>query len=280
MQIGYITNGFSHHRLEEALEILAELGCRSVGLTLDVNHLDPFHSTPAQVRAVGRLLARLRMTPVIETGGRFVLDPRRKHFPNLCSPRAADRARRIVFYKRCIHIGEMLGAKVLSLWSGCVEGRGRAAQQAAFEHVSTGLNYVCRAAARHGLVVGFEPEPGMRIATTVDYDRLVAAVTHPALKLTMDLGHLHCLGETDYAGIFRKYRDRLVNIHIEDMRAGVHEHLMFGAGEMKFKPILRALVQSGYRGPLNIELSRHSVTAVESATAAVRFLRKQLKAAT
>lgn len=279
MQLGYITNGFSHHRLEEALELIAGLGCRAVGLTLDVNHLDPMHATLAQARAVGRILRRLQLAPVIETGGRYVLDSRRKHFPNLCTPAKADRARRVAFYKRCVHLGETLGAGVLSLWSGAVDGGAPAARRLAFQHLTAELEGICRAAARHGLVVGFEPEPGMLIASTADYDRLTAAVAHPALKLTLDVGHLHCLGETDYAGIFSRYRERLVNVHIEDMRAGVHEHLMFGEGEMKFPPLLSALRRSRYDGPLNIELSRHSVTAAASAAQAVAFLRKALKAA-
>ena len=39
---GYNTNGFAHHRLEDAIDVLGEMGYRSVALTLDYHALDPF----------------------------------------------------------------------------------------------------------------------------------------------------------------------------------------------------------------------------------------------
>jgi hypothetical protein len=42
MRLGYNTNGFAHHRLEDAIEILATLGYRSVALTLDFHALNPY----------------------------------------------------------------------------------------------------------------------------------------------------------------------------------------------------------------------------------------------
>ena len=58
--------------------------------------------------------------------------------------------------------------------------------------------------------------------------------------------------------MIRRWAPRLVNVHIEDMRAGRHEHLMFGEGEIDFPPVLRALAEVGYTGGVYVELSRHS----------------------
>ncbi len=127
-------------------------------------------------------------------------------------------------------------------------------------------------ADRKDVVLGFEPEPGMLIDTMARFAELVEAVDSPRLKLTLDVGHLHCLGEVPIAEVIRHWSDRLVNIHIEDMKAGVHEHLMFGAGEIDFAPVVAALAEVGYAGGLHVELSRHSHQGPTAAQQAQAFL--------
>lgn len=125
--------------------------------------------------------------------------------------------------------------------------------------------------------LGFEPEPGMVIDTLASYDELLERLSRsvPASKLpklTVDIGHLHCLRETPIADKLRERADQLVNVHIEDMKVGVHEHLQFGEGDIDFPPILAALAEIGYNGPLNVELSRHSHCGPQAATEAYYFL--------
>ena len=72
----------------------------------------------------------------------------------------------------------------------------------------------------------------------------------------------------------RRWKDWLWNVHIEDMRRGVHDHLMFGEGEIDFPPVIDALKRAGYEGGVHVELSRHSHNAVETARASLDFLRK------
>jgi sugar phosphate isomerase/epimerase len=88
----------------------------------------------------------------------------------------------------------------------------------------------------------------------------------------MDVGHLQCQGELPIAGHIRRWRDRLANVHIEDMKAGAHEHLMFGAGEIDFGPVIAALAEIGYAGLVNVELSRHSHEGPTAARRAYEFL--------
>src|SRR5262249_8356832 len=132
---------------------------------------------------------------------------------------------------------------------------------------------LCEDAARLNVRLAFEPEPGMFIDTMARFDALRRRVDHPNFGLTIDVGHLHCQGEVPIADRLRRWRDLLWNVHIEDMRRGVHDHLMFGEGEIDFAPVLRALEEIGYEGGVQVELSRHSHDAVETARRALAFLR-------
>src|SRR6266849_6014145 len=68
MRFGYNTNGFAHHRLEDALAILAELGYRSVALTLDYHVLNPYEpDLPQRCAALRHQLQALYLGCVIET---------------------------------------------------------------------------------------------------------------------------------------------------------------------------------------------------------------------
>src|SRR5690242_10473620 len=103
MLLGYNTNGFAHHDPYEAVELLAEIGYRSVAITLDHGPLNPFQPEfYRNAKKMQQLLDRVGMRSVIETGARFLLDPRKKHEPTLVSPESVARQRRIEFLCRAI----------------------------------------------------------------------------------------------------------------------------------------------------------------------------------
>jgi sugar phosphate isomerase/epimerase len=273
MLLGYNTNGFAHHRLADALDILADLGYRSVALTLDYGALDPYAADlPAQVAVVKQLLTRRGLRCVVETGARFLLDLRRKHQPTLVSAAPEGRERRLDFLRRAVDVARDLGADAVSFWSGAVDDG--APEEVWTARLVDGCLRLCDYAAGRDVRLAFEPEPGMAVDTIGRFAALHQRVAHPAFGLTLDVGHLHCQGETPAAGHLRRWRDVLWNVHIEDMRRGVHEHLMFGEGEVDFREVMGALREVGYAGGVHVELSRHSHDAVETARRALEFLRR------
>lgn len=269
MFLGYNTNGFAHHRLEDAIDILAELGYEGVAITLDHHALNPFDANFAgQLNDVRSQLRRHRLRCVIETGARFLLDSRRKHQPTLLNADPAMGAYRLEFLERAVYVAERLEADAVSFWSGTPSSDEPA--NVLMDRLVAGCRALCETAARHNVRLAFEPEPGMFIDTMGQFAELQKRVDHPQFGLTLDVGHLHCLGEPIGPAIER-WRSLLWNVHIDDMRRGVHEHLMFGDGEMDFAEVLGAL--RDFRGGVYVELSRHSRDAVETARRALAFLR-------
>jgi sugar phosphate isomerase/epimerase len=282
MILSYNTNGLAHHDLIEAMQLCAEIGYGGVAITIDHGALNPYDErTDAQLDAVRRLLEQHRLRCVIETGARYLLDPRRKHEPTLVSADAAGRARRIDFLCRAIDIAARLKADCVSLWSGVVHDR--ASDSEVWDRLMDGLAAMLGYAERQGVVLAFEPEPGMLIDTVSRYaellDRLAARRVDTArLGLTIDIGHLHCQGEWPIVDYIHRWSNRLWNVHIEDMRRDVHEHLMFGEGEIDFPPIIAALAKIGYAGLVSVELSRHSHEGPAAAQQAYNFLKPLMQA--
>jgi L-ribulose-5-phosphate 3-epimerase len=273
MLLGYNTNGFAHHRLEDALHILADLGYSSVAITLDHHALDPLDPLwPRQCDHTCYILDKLQLHCVIETGARFLLDPRRKHQPTLLSAAGHERETRFDFLRQAIEIAQILHADAVSFWSGTPSEP--APEDEYWSRLVDGCRRLCDAAAKRDVRLAFEPEPGMFIDTMAKFDELHNRVNHPRFGLTLDVGHLHCQGELPIAEHIHRWKDRLWNLHIEDMRRGVHDHLMFGEGEMDFPPILQALREVGSEAGVHVELSRHSHDAVNTARRAMEFLRK------
>jgi sugar phosphate isomerase/epimerase len=279
MLLGYNTNGLAHHDLVEAIELLAEIGYRSVAITIDHAALAPGDErTGEQLRRVRGLLKGTGMRSVIETGARFLLDPRRKHQPTLVSSDPAGRARRIAFTRHAIRCAAELGSDCVSLWSGALDEK--TAHGEAMARLVEGLRHVLDFAAAQGVAIGLEPEPDMLVDSMAGFEELLGPLKDERLGLTLDVGHLHCQGEEPIPEYVRRFAGRLVNVHLEDMRAGVHEHLRFGEGEIDFPSVLQALADVGYQGGVHVELSRHSHEGPAAARRAYEFLQPLIERTT
>ncbi|TWT75988.1 L-ribulose-5-phosphate 3-epimerase UlaE [Posidoniimonas polymericola] len=272
MILSYNTNGFAHHSLDQTIEVLASLGYGGVSITIDHSALNPLDSRNVeQLDRTANLLQKCNLRCDIETGCRFLLDPLHKHEPTLVSPDERARGERVAFYRYAIDVAARLNAGCVSLWSGVVPDG--ASHDEALERLLPALREVLDHAAERGVTVALEPEPGMLIDTVAAYRALAGRVEAASeLRLTLDVGHLHCNGELPVVDTIRAAADQIVNVHIEDMRAGAHEHLRFGHGEIDFPPVIAALQESGYEGPLSVELSRHSHMAPTVARESFEFL--------
>jgi len=271
--LGYNTNGFSQHSISAAIEFIAQLGYESIAISLDRGILHPPGRSRVR-KAIDLLKPLLDATGVrvtIETGARYVLDPHRKHYPTLISRSPAERRRRVEFLKDAVEIAAALSADSVSLWSGAPDADEPRA--ALFDRLVGGLQETLDHAAQRNVRLSFEPEPDMLIDTMAGFETLYDRLEHPMFGLTLDVGHVHCLNDGDLAKHIHRWHHVLWNVHVEDMRRGVHEHLMFGEGEMDFASVFDAFSAAEYAGPVHVELSRHSHAAEEAARKSYDFLR-------
>jgi len=275
-RLGYNTNGFAHHRLDDALHVIAELGYRAVAITPDANHLHPDHTSDAQLRAIRALLDQLDLAVVIETGARYVLDPRRKQRPTLIDADAEGRERRLDFLERCARIAVALGGDTISLWSGILGDD--VDREDAWRHLVAGVRQLHERIKPLGVQIAFEPEPGHLVDSLGDWEHLRDAVTLPDFGLTLDVGHVPCTESISAGDAIRKYGDALRTVHLDDSKNGVHEHLQIGDGSLDWADIMRALREVNFTGIASVELSRHSHAAPEAARIAIERLAKAVSA--
>ncbi|MEE8142670.1 MAG: sugar phosphate isomerase/epimerase family protein [Planctomycetota bacterium] len=272
LRYGYNSNGFADHSLEQMVQVLRHLGYSGVGLTLDHVHLDPFQCSQLRRQRVRSLLEGARLEPVVETGARYYLDPYRKHRPSLVSVEREGRGKRVTYYQRAIDIAAEIGARCVSLWSGVAQpGTPAEVCWTRLEETLPGLLHRAQAA---GVCIAFEPEPGMFVEDLAGYEELKQRIDHPALGLTLDLGHLAITEPPPLERAIERFREDLLNVHVDDVRDGRHEHLPLGEGELDFEPLLAALVRTGYRGLVQVELSRHSHMAPLMAERSLIYLRR------
>ena len=249
MRFAYNTNGTAHHRLDDAIALIADAGYDGVALTLDIHHLDPFAADfPGELRRVAGLLRARKLGCVIETGARFLLDPKQKHEPTLVTADADGRARRIDFLTRALEAAAETGAEAMSFWAGIPKPGVSTGQARAW--VAEGAAEVARRAEQLGTVAALEPEPGMAIETVADWQ----ALGIPGLRLALDTGHCLVTGDIGPAEAARRYAGDLGTVTIEDMKRGVHVHLPFGEGDMDIPTVLAALSDCGFAGLVCVEL--------------------------
>ncbi len=255
LRYAYNTNGTASHRLDDALTLMAEAGYDGVALTLDHAHFDPLAPDwERAAKALRRRLDALGFGCVIETGARYLLDPREKHEPTFVSASAEGRARRVDFLRRAVDVGAVLGAEAVSFWGG-VPKPGVDPDDAA-SWLRDGIAAVAAHALRQGVTPALEPEPGM-IVETVDHYAALAREA-PGLTLALDLGHLLVTGEREPAAAVREFAGRIGTVSLEDMKRGEHVHLAFGDGDMDVPACLAALAETGFDRLVCIELSRDS----------------------
>jgi len=271
LRLAYNTNGWPQHRLDDVVTLLAEMGYAGVAITPDTFHLDPFErDAPARAEQLRRRLDDLNLAVAVESGARFILDPRRKHQPTLLDE-LPGATRRLDYLRRCLELAAALRAETFSFWSGAApEGLDPEDLLARLCH---GATVLLEAAAGSGVRVCLEPEPGMAVAGLEDLGDLLLALGRDDLHVMLDVGHVPVTESIGPDEAILAFGERLGGVQLDDSRDGRHEHLFFGEGGLDFAAVARALGEVGFTGLASVELPRHDFDPVTTARRALEFWR-------
>jgi sugar phosphate isomerase/epimerase len=123
-----------------------------------------------------------------------------------------------------------------------------------------------------GVRLALETEPGFICGTTEQLLCLMDVLGSPALCCNMDIGHSF-LCDPDPIASIEALGNRIVHCHLEDMKRGVHDHLLPGRGHMDLRAFIDAIGRTGFAGPAALDLYGYDYeTVVPQALAYLRQL--------
>lgn len=252
MKLAFSSNAFRNFTLERTAEILGEIGYDGLEVMCDVPHAWPADMTPERVDSV-RAAVRRSGLEISNCNAFMMCAVEDFHHPSWIEPDPAYRRLRVEHTIAALELAAELGARTVSTEPGgrLPEGWTR---ERALEVFKEGLLEAASAAERLGVRLLVEPEPGMIIERSSEFETFMRGVDSGAVGLNFDLGHFFCVGE-DPAQLIRRFGRRIEHVHLEDIAANrEHYHLPPGRGAIDFRAVASALAESGYDGWVTIEL--------------------------
>jgi sugar phosphate isomerase/epimerase len=256
MKLAFSTNAYLNYSFVDAVARLAAIGYGGVEVMADVPHAWPAYLLPEQKRAIREALARhgLAISNVNAFMMHAINDPRQKYWhPSWIEPDRHYRQIRIEHTKRALTLAHELGAACITTEPGGPVEPG-ASWAAALKLFVEMLKPVAEHAEKEGVLLLVEPEPGLLIETSEQFEEFMRHIDSPAVGLNFDVGHLYCVG-VDPASSLKRLARYVRHMHLEDIAATrVHAHLIPGEGAIDFHSVLRAVREIGYNGWVTVEL--------------------------
>jgi len=257
VKIGYAAITWGGNDLT-AIDDISSLGY--TGIQLRSNVLARFGERPAELQA---LLAKRGLTFVALSSGSIRVD----------NP---DPAAMIDTHVRNARFLRDAGGLYLQL----TVDRPTARAVADADYVNAGrlLAEIGRRTADLGIPLGFHPHMGSLAERPGELDRVMDAADSRYVRLLLDVAH-YSQGGGDSVAAIRRYRDRLLFLHIKDVRnassAGGYQFVELGQGRVNIRDVFAALTEVTFRGWAVVELDAVPETTrspKESAAISKRYL--------
>ena len=279
MRLAYSTNAFTRTDLLSALQSIADLGYAGAEILCDRPHWFPGEVSDEAIEDAARTLSDLGLAVsnlnANTANGYYTPAPPENIFePALSNPDPELRRWRQDYTIEALRIGARLGARAVSVTSGHPQP-GILPRQS-LDYLVESLKHICEAAAKYGVKLGIEYEPGLLVERAVELAEVIERVGSPELGANLDIGHSYLDGESPEAAV-ALLAGRIWNVHVEDIRNRKHFHLIPGDGDLPFDRYFDALRQVGYDGFLTVELYSFPDQPVEAGRRSLQYLTKLLR---
>lgn len=279
MRLAYSTNAFTRTDLLSALQSIADLGYAGAEILCDRPHWFPGEVSDEAIEDAARTLSDLGLAVsnlnANTANGYYTPAPPENIFePALNNPDPELRRWRQEYTIEALRIGARLGARAVSVTSGHPQP-GILPRQS-LDYLVESLKHICEAAAKYGVKLGIEYEPGLLVERAVELAEVIERVGSPDLGANLDIGHSYLDGESPEAAV-ALLAGRIWNVHVEDIRNRKHFHLIPGDGDLPFDRYFDALRQVGYDGFLTVELYSFPDQPVEAGRRSLQYLTKLLR---
>jgi len=271
MKLAFSSNGLRSIDLMQALGKIKAAGYGGAEISLHPAHLHPDIHDETFVQTVAQTTCDWQL-PIcnIHTGAKKVLSDV-DFEPSLITPDAAGRRRRLDLIRRACGLARRLSCPLVTVTSGFTPAgeTGEAAWRRLCDGLAEALDF-----AGDGVRMAIEAEPGMLVGDTGDLLRLLGRF--PDLRVTLDLGHVVCVGE-EIPWAVEQLGERIALCHIYDIQGRRHVHEIPGRGDIDFAAALEALDRSGFSGYAVVELYTYEATPeVALAESRAAFSRPEL----
>ncbi len=273
-RLAYSTNAYTKWPLSRALEDIKAAGFDGAEILADLPHAFPAAVDPRRLAAQ---IKRLKLG-ISNVNGNTSLGVDRDRrdpdgfWPSLLDPDPSARALRIDYVKRVIDLARALGGDTICTASGR-KPESLSARAATSHLVDSLAEVLAHARKKPAVHVGIEYEPGFFIGNAKALLSLLNAVDHPLLGANLDLGHAHCVKE-DLAETIASLGPRIWNIHIEDIKGRVHDHLVPGRGDIDFARVRKALDKARYARWITLEIYPYKDDPDGAGRKALKHLRR------
>ena len=272
IRLSFSTNAYVRFSVFEAVERIGAAGFEAVEILADVPHLYAPSVDDAllddlrrRIISAGLRTSNINANTAVGFYGRPFWEPLFE--PSLANPDPTLRKWRIHYTRRCIEMASRLDCLNVSITSGRMVPGIR--PEDSLDLLKFSLEELLPFAERHGVRLGVEYEPGLLVECCDELTALIEQMDSECLGANLDLGHSHVLGE-DPAEVVSNLGARLFHVHLEDIKARKHYHLIPGQGDLDFRALFDMLESSGYDGYASVELytcpDRPDHAAAESLT--------------